>query len=184
MKCNVDIEVNDIAWANVESLVNHFKITKTVPEEGEIFRLVSGEVYVYHEGEFNQIKMENSGLNINLYDLNKSAVAEFPGLDERTIWERCKDYAKEIVKEFGDNYYMLYGKDIGYFTLFHLNESKGYNYFSDDLEDCLNNLSSSIKVIEWNEDKTAIEIWLEYNGDITCMYLFPYDAGVIETREV
>ena len=42
MKCNVDIEVNDIAWANVESLVNHFKITKTVPEEGEIFRLVSG----------------------------------------------------------------------------------------------------------------------------------------------
>lgn len=190
MKCN--IENKNIAWSDLDSLINHYRFLKHPPEEGETFTLADGTVYVYtKENNFSEVKVNGSGdLNINLYDLNKSAVAQLPALTSEEIHIKCDEFTKAIHEEYKDRYYMLYGKEIGYFTLFHMNDvhknylNITYEPIGVELEECLTNLSSNIKSIDYNDDGTALEIWLEYNGDITCMYFFPYDSGVIQTREV
>lgn len=190
MKCN--IENKNIAWSDLDSLVNHYKFLKQPPEEGETFSLVDGRMYVYtKDNGFSEVKVNgNSSLNLNLYDLNKSAVAQLPALTNEEIHIKCDEFTKAIHEEYKDRYYMLYGKEIGYFTLFHMNDvhknylNITYHPIGVELEECLTNLSSDIKSIDYNDDGTALEIWLEYNGDIICMYFFPYDSGVIETREV
>lgn len=185
MRCNVNLEKEDIIWANIDSIKNYYEVNP-YPENGAIFKVATGDTYVYHDGDFSLLKMDSSGLNMSLYDLNKAAIAQLTSLDNEQIWEKCRVYAKDLYDEYEDNYYMLYGKEIGYFTLFHINYDLQYSieHIGFELEQCLKNLSSNIKSIDWNEDGTALEIWLEYNGDITCLYMFPYDSGVIECREV
>ena len=77
-------------------------------------------------------------------------------------------------------YYMLYGKEISYFTLFRVIDS---DYFGYEVIECLKNIGA-IKAIDFTETKDAIEIWVENeNDEPTCLYLFPYDNGIVEVGE-
>ena len=96
----------------------------------------------------------------------------------------------DMLKAFShtfEKYSLLYGKEINYFTLFV--KDKNWELESLDLGviECLNNIGT-IYSIEYTKEKDAIEIWVEVeiNSDteeseklITCMYLFPYDAGIV-----
>ena len=72
---------------------------------------------------------------------------------------------------------MLYGKEISYFTLF-----KKQVLANDDfvlaLFKCLGDLGGQVYSFEVVDEDT-IEIWIDYEGEPTCMYLFNYDAGVV-----
>ena len=81
--------------------------------------------------------------------------------------------------KFNNEFYMLYGKEISYFTLFRIFDS---TYFSDDVIDCLNNVGD-IKAIDFTEAQDAIEIWIQDEDGPTCLYLFPYDMGLVEVGE-
>ena len=48
--------------------------------------------------------------------------------------------------------------------------------------ECLNNIGS-IKAIDLTEDKDAIEAWVMAEDEATCLYLFPYDMGVVVVGE-
>ena len=77
--------------------------------------------------------------------------------------------------KFNNEFYMLYGKEISYFTLFRIFDSIR---FGNEVIDCLNNVGD-IKAIDFTEPEDAIEIWVETEDGPTCLYLFPYDSGVV-----
>ena len=81
--------------------------------------------------------------------------------------------------KFENFYYMLYGKEISYFTLFKINESK---YFGKEVIECLKDVGY-IKAIDLTDTGDAIECWVENEQGPTCLYLFPYDAGVVQVGE-
>ena len=76
-----------------------------------------------------------------------------------------------------DKYYLLYGKEIGYFTLFQENNNEKEDYgLGEGVIECLSSFEA-IKEYDINED--AIEIWVKTEDDVTVLYLFGYDAGVV-----
>ena len=86
--------------------------------------------------------------------------------------------------EQSSTYYMLYGREINYFTIFkkgNIGESD-FATFWDGLKECLTALGA-VRSINVNklEDGSAssIEIWIKYNDVVTCMYLFNYDEGIV-----
>lgn len=116
--------------------------------------------------------MSKSGLEIGLYDINKQIISQLPALTN--ILEKQK-----LINNFSidtkNTYYMLYGKEISYFTLFKIKE---YQYFGAEVVDCLEYIGI-IKAIDLTETNDAIEIWIENEDGPTCLYLFPYDTGVV-----
>ena len=91
-----------------------------------------------------------------------------------------KKYAIDALEsKYNNEYYMLYGKEISYFTLFKIVEPQ---YFSYEVIECLKNIGD-IKAIDLTEDKDAVEIWAMADGEATCLYLFPYDLGIVQVGE-
>lgn len=74
---------------------------------------------------------------------------------------------------------MLYGKEISYFTLYKIIKPQ---CFGNEVIDCLKNIGI-IKAIDFTETQDAIEIWVEDDNGPTCLYLFPYDNGVVQVGE-
>jgi hypothetical protein len=84
----------------------------------------------------------------------------------------------EYVAEHG-NYYMLLGRDINYYTLFARKPSIELPEIENEVIECLKYLGS-IKAIDLNEDKTALEIWVTLeNNEAMMLLFFDYTEGVI-----
>lgn len=113
--------------------------------------------------------------NMNLYDLNKLIISQIPSLSQDALLEK-KDVINALHAKYNNSYYMLYGKEISYFTLFKIIDPAYFNY---DVFDCLKHLGGDIKAMDLTEDSDAVEIWIEIEQNPTCLYLFPYDSGVV-----
>lgn len=113
--------------------------------------------------------------NMNLYDLNKLIISQIPSLSQDALLEK-KDVINALHAKYNNSYYMLYGKEISYFTLFKIIDPTYFNY---DVFDCLKHLGGDIKAMDLTEDSDAVEIWIEIEQNPICLYLFPYDNGVI-----
>lgn len=147
--------------------------------DGEvIYKEDDGKTYLCKDGELHPIenaKLENSHLNISLYDLNKQIIGQLPTLTDLTE-------KKEIIQNYFYNttnkFYMLYGKEISYFTVLTYTPTTNTT-FSDEVLACLENVGD-IKSIDLTETKDAVEIWVMSEGEATCLYLFTYDTGIVE----
>lgn len=147
------------------------------PQEGEIVQsTVDKKFYIYQNGNWMQMNVDSSGINMGLYDMNKQIISQLPVL---TDLEDKKDLIHKLHVEWGNFYYMMYGKEISYFTLFKVVEPQ---YFGNEVIECLNNVGD-IKAIDFTEAQDAIEIWVENENGPTCLYLFPYDNGVVQVGE-
>lgn len=147
------------------------------PQEGELIQsTVDKKFYIYKDGNWMLINMDSSGLTMGLYDMNKQIIAQLP---ELTDLEEKAEVIHRLHIEWGNDYYMLYGKEISYFTLFKLKEPQ---YFGNEVIECLKNVGV-IKAIDFTETNDAIEIWVENEDGPTCLYLFPYDSGVVQVGE-
>jgi hypothetical protein len=148
------------------------------PKEGEVVYNTDEETkgcYVYHDGSWMKLNTENSGLNLGLYDLNKQIIDQLPILSEKELSDK-KAVINQLHEKFNNEYYMLYGKEMSYFTLFKIANSK---FFGDEVIECLNNVGD-VKCIDMTEPGDAIEIWIQSETqEITCLYLFPYDTGLV-----
>ena len=146
---------------------------KYTPSEGEIVQdTVTGSFCIWHEDQWQTIKMENSGITMGVYDMNKQIIAQMPELTDLTNAHQAIDKLQET---HYDTYFMLYGKEISYFTLFKLLDSQ---YFANEVIACLKNIGA-IKAIDLTEANDAVEIWVETENGPTVLYLFPYDNGVV-----
>jgi hypothetical protein len=146
------------------------------PHEGEVIQNPQGDYLIWKDNQWMTINMESSGINVGLYDMNKQIIAQLPILTDLEE----KDYIiSNLHAKFNNFYYMLYGKEISYFTLFEIVDSK---YFGNEVIECLKNIGT-IKAIDFTEAQDAIEIWIENENGPTCLYLFPYDNGVVRVGE-
>ena len=145
------------------------------PDEGEIIQNPQGQYLIWKNNQWNVINYD-SNLELNLYDLNKQIVAQLPEL------KNLEDYLCSIEalhKKHNNKYYMLYGKEMSYFTLFHIIDA---SKFGKEVLDILKEIGP-IKAIDLTSAFDAVEIWLHYMDSPTCLYLFPYDTGLIEVGE-
>jgi hypothetical protein len=120
----------------------------------------------------------NGNIQMNMYDVNKQLISQFPPLDDEQLKASC-DLITAFAKEKNNTYQMLLCRDIGYYTLFHISfVAEWEEYFCDMVIECVSSVGS-IKAIDQVEG--AIEIWVQpKEQEPMAMYLFPYDAGVIE----
>ena len=154
-----------------------FKIKSNSPKEGEIAQTEDGKYKVFKDGEWHDLKMEGSNLELGLYDLNKQIISQLPAL---TDFSNAITNVRKLHEKYWNKYYMMYGKEISYFTLFKV---CGLNDFGQDVIDCCANVGT-IKSMDMTETEDAIEIWVQpEEAEPTCLYLFPYDSGIVEVGE-
>lgn len=151
---------------------------KYKPLEGEVIHnSADGKFYMWHDDSWTPIKMDSSGFELGLYDINKQIISQLPTITDFTDKEMI---INELHLKYGNYYYMLYGKEISYFTLFEMGAA---NKFGATVVECLESVGP-VKAIDLTEAADAVEIWvISKNDEPTCLYLFPYDSGVVKVGE-
>ena len=145
------------------------------PQEGEVAQTEDGKLKIFQDGEWKDLNVEGSNLELGLYEINKQIISQLPSLTDEELDKKIDVINDSYIKCVND-FYMLYGKEISYFTLFKVNEPI---YFAQTVLDCLNEIGE-IKAIDPTEDGFAVEIWVQpTNEEPTCLYLFPYDNGLV-----
>lgn len=130
---------------------------------------------------WENIPFDGAELKLGLYDMNKQLLGQLKALTTDELKNK-KKLVRDFIKRTKNRHYLMFCKDVGYFTLFQLDI---YENCADKLEDvmideCLAGLGA-IKAIDLTEDEGAIEIWISNpDADQTMvLYFFPYDAGVV-----
>lgn len=120
--------------------------------------------------------------SIELYELNRSIIEQQGPLSKEALPEKMI-LLKEFVEDTNNDFYMLYGKEIGYFTLFMKDRIYDFETIDYAITECLMHIGP-IHSIELTANKDAIEIWVKYTERNlqTCMYLFPYDDGIVRIK--
>lgn len=160
----------------------NFSVLEKLPrvEEGEIaFCNDTQKIMIYKDNKWVKFS-DNNGLKLNLYDLNKSIISQLKDLNEEQLYA-AKKVITVFAEETDNKYHMLYGREINYFTLF-VKDFYAKETLGNEVISCLKNIGK-IKSIELTENKDAIEIWIcDSDNELTVLYLFPYDNGVIEVK--
>lgn len=151
---------------------------KYTPIDGEVVKdSESGKYYIWQNGEWNRVTINGGNINMTQYDLSKSVVSQLPELDPSTKVSLINGYIDETENVF----YMLYGKEINYFTILFLNK-RSHLEAEDPGEvviECLSNIGK-IRAIELDEDQNVLEMWVMSNEEPTCIYMYGYDSGMVE----
>ena len=135
------------------------------------------KLYVYSEGEWKMVTGETN-FGMTMYDLNKQIIAQM-GVLEGMAREQAHLLITDTVATSEQIYFMLLCRDINYYTLFKLDkDNSGLCNVASEVFECAEDIGA-LKSVESVEG--AIEIWVHpTDKDPLAMYLFPYDAGVIE----
>lgn len=156
---------------------------KYIPEDNEVFMdRESKQLFLFQDGRWMLLKTEDLTPKMKLYDINKQLASNLCTLsDEQTVAKA--QMITEWSREYMDEYFMLYGKEISYFTVLHFGDSisKERHHIGNVVIECLESIGN-IKSIDVATTGDGIEIWLVpyESNENTCLYLFPYDAGVVE----
>lgn len=151
---------------------------KYTPIDGEVVRdSKSGKYYIWQNDEWNRVTVKGSDINMTQYDLSKSVVSQLPECDIASKVTLINDY----IDNTKNTYYMIYGKEISYFTILYLNENSILE--AEDpgevVIECLSNIGK-IRAIELDEDNNVLEMWVMNNNEPTCVYMYGYDSGLVE----
>ena len=149
------------------------------PVEGQsAYSPETKKLYVYNEGEWKIVTGETN-FGMTIYDLNKQIIAQM-GVLEGIPREEAHLRITDMAAVSQNTYFMLLCRDINYYTLFKLDkDNSGLCNIASEVFECAEEIGA-IKSAEGVESG-AIEIWVHpVDGDPIAMYLFPYDAGVIE----
>ena len=124
----------------------------------------------------------NGDITMSLYEMNRQLINQLPDYNEEA-WGGAKEIFNEYLSKHINAYYMLYGRELNYFTVFHKNGDGEFDNLFDALKTCLDSVGA-IRSFDF-DGEAAIEIWVkpEVASTVTCMYLFPYDDGVVTFSE-
>lgn len=149
------------------------------PEEGELaYCEFEKQTFVFNKNEWKPV---TNSFSMSYYDLNKAIIDQYPNLE--TFNEKIS-----LINEYNlynkSKMYLLYGRDLNYFSLFtSLLKKDSSITFGEEVINCLKNISSNIKAIDWNKENNSIEIWLTVENVSHCLYLFNADEMVISIGE-
>lgn len=176
----IDLKTVEQSKYFVGSLPSFSVIQKLpAPKEGEIcYAQDTDNLYLYKNNqwiEFSNVQINGEGLELSLYELNRTIISQLNPLSKEDIIEKKQD-----INNFVSNnkFYMMYGREVSYFTVFHISDDKAeFSNLADGVLECLSVIGDiySIEMV----DNTAIEIWVKFQDIVTCLYLFPYDNGVV-----
>ena len=149
------------------------------PVEGQkAFSPQTKKLYCFTNGEWKVLE-GNVNLGMTIYDLNKLVISQM-GILEGAAREEAHLHITDMAIRSNNTYFMLLCRDINYYTLFKLNkDNNGLCNIANEVFECVEDIGA-IKSVE-SVEGDAIEIWAHpVDEDPIVMYLFPYDAGVIE----
>lgn len=149
------------------------------PTEGQkAFSPQTKKLYCFTNGEWKLLEGDIN-LGMTIYDLNKQVISQM-GVLEGTAREEAHLHITDMAACSNNTYFMLLCREMNYYTLFKLDkDNSGLCNIASEVFDCVEDIGA-IKSVE-DVDGGAIEIWAHpVDGDPVAMYLFPYDAGVIE----
>ncbi len=147
--------------------------------EGElIYCEENSKIYTWKNG-WEEVNVENKGVSMNLYDLNKNIINQLETMTPNDIANKM-DLFDELHNTFKNTHYMLLCKDYGYYTIFEEDPMLELPTFGAAICEIIANIGD-VKSIEFTESKDAIEIWIipEDQEEAFVFYLFAYDAGVV-----
>lgn len=120
-------------------------------------------------------------MDMTLYEFNKMGYASLPDMDE-TALDKASIYIKEFLEQKTpfSKYWLLLNNENKYYTIFHRNSSDfSFNDLTSEIMDITQDLGG-IKNIELDDSGSALEFWINYNGECCLFLLFDYTRGVIE----
>lgn len=133
--------------------------------------------YTWKNNKWQETKIKNDGIKMNLYDLNKSIVGQLTPLTKEQIYQ--KGQIIENMHSTNNNiHYMLLCKEYNYYTIFENNTDTDIT-FRSTVCDIINELGY-VYSIEC-KDEVAVELWIKPldKEEPLVFYLFPYDQGVV-----
>lgn len=136
-------------------------------------------VYVRKETGWEPLKIDqNSNIEMTSYDMNKQIISQMKPMKRKEI-ERKYGLIEDFRRVTKNQYYLLYGKEISYFTLFVRNDNTKASIALEFME-CLYNIGDIYDIL-LTEAQDAVEIWVKPKGaeEVTCLYFFPYDTGIV-----
>lgn len=146
-------------------------------KENEIAFCEETQKYYTWKNKWQEVKLKNDGVKMNLYDLNKSIIGQLKPLTKEQIYQ--KGQIIENMHNANQNiHYMLLCKEYNYYTIFEANTDPIIT-FKSAVCDIINELGD-VYSIEY-KDEAAIELWIKPLGEEEPLvfYLFPYDQGVV-----
>ena len=97
---------------------------------------------------------------------------------KRKISGAIKACQESFDKDTYDNLYLLYGKEIGYFTILNRVKDNTEKSLMETAVDLLSEFSE-IYDISYLETQKVVEFWIKYQDKITCLYLGGWDEGMV-----
>lgn len=170
--------------ANIKIYETLDEVKNLSPKDGEIagFRDEEDKINykIYINNDWQAIDFSETGLKLNLYDINQQIIPQLPDLSKEQRLEKIQ-LINTFVKEQKNEFYMLYGKNMSYFTVFK-KDNRGAASLGSEALYCLDELGN-IKSIE--QEAGGIEFWILKKEDniADCLYLFPYDMGIIFVKD-
>lgn len=121
---------------------------------------------------------------MTIYDMNKNIVGREPLLDwgDKETIEALAKRLCEWFNEDGDSFYLMYGRDIHYVTLFNSYTTNPKDNFLYELKGILGEVGDIISLdFDCIEGEHCVEIWVRTpTSPAELLYLMPYDKGVID----
>ena len=138
------------------------------------------ELWVYDENEeaWMKFQVDNKGIDLNLYDLNKSVISQLTPMTSNEISMKIgmiTDYYNNTQNHF----HMLLCRDYNYYTIFADDTMLSFPDFASAVCTIITELGDIYSIEETGDG--ALEIWIKPTGEESpyAFYLFPYDAGVV-----
>lgn len=120
-----------------------------------------------------------SELKMNYRNLVINSISQFSPMSTESITR----HQMQINKWHNDNpkeFYMLYGKELDYFTIFRFVEDNSNRCLGKELFECLSVVGDILYIEEYDAQSEHIIFWVKTpNGLITELYLFDYTEGVV-----
>lgn len=123
---------------------------------------------------------------MTIFDMNKGIIAKESLLDweDKDNIEKLRLRLRDWFSEDGDSFYLLYGRDIHYVTVFNSMTFRAKDNFLFELKGILGEVGDIISLDFDNlgdETQHCVEIWVRTpDSPAELLYLMPYDKGVIE----
>lgn len=134
-------------------------------------------------------KQEQHEGSINVYDFNKYNIKQIKPLDETWVKQHCLEVAEEIMKTKNSHYWMLLCREIYDITMFNvLNENINAIEFKtilgEEIYECLKERGKIIDFVQREDNNYEIWIRDKASKENFVYYLFNYNLGVIDIKEV
>lgn len=165
---------------------NNIRNLKEV-SKGEIF-WVSSENKAYVVSDKDKKKIELKALDetatistgLTIYDMNKAIVSKEPTLDlsKGTVMNKLIDGLMDWFGKRLATYYLAYGRDVHYVTMFKNSASNSFNEASAQL--VVDTIAAVGDIISIDYEEDRIEVWIRTkDSKAELIYIMPYDDGLV-----